>query len=278
MTVISLLFVSGLVLPWTVLAASSASANSSPSAVAVGYGSNGNLQNGMIVQLVPKNVSKVEALTANNIDQMYGAVVPATAAPVTLSNNSGNGQVFVATVGRYNVLVSNQNGPIHSGDYITISSLTGIGMKADTTDAVVLGKAAANFDGNTNVEGSAILKTSSGKSISVSISSISVNLDVNHNPLDGPVNGVPGFLRGAANVVTDQSISTMRLYFAFAVFIVAAIVTGSVLYGGVRSSMIAVGRNPLAKSRIMSSLFKVIFSSAVIFIIGLGAVYLVLKV
>ncbi|HVS58169.1 MAG TPA: hypothetical protein VHD60_00315 [Candidatus Saccharimonadales bacterium] len=253
--------------------------NGSVSAVTVGYGSDSPLQYGLIVGLKPGDASKVVALSADRIKDMHGVVVPSTDATVTLSDGSAkSGQVYVATVGRYNVLVSTQNGPIHTGDYITISSLSGIGMKADQSEPVVLGKAAANFDGTGNVQGSATLKDVNGNNVAISLGRIPVDLGIDHNPLAGATSGVPGFLQNAAHIFTDQPVSTWRLYLALTLFIVAAIIAGSLLYGGVRSSMVAIGRNPLAKNRIMVNLFRVTLLSLTIFIIGVGAVYLVLKV
>src|SRR5437868_260077 len=55
-------------------------------------------------------------------------------------------QVFVATTGSYAVLVSDQSGPIKVGDFITISAVDGVGMKATGEQEIVLGKAAQGFN------------------------------------------------------------------------------------------------------------------------------------
>lgn len=272
----------GVLMPWPVSAAPSSSntvSNGSLSAVTVGYGTDEPLQNGMIVGLKKGDASKVVALTPNSIKAMHGVVVPVNGATVTLSDNQvSSGQVYVATVGRYDVLVSTQNGPISPGDYITISSLSGIGMKASEQQSEVLGKAAGSFDGTSNVQGTATLESDQGHKVSVSIGRIPVDLGINHNPLATGVTGVPGFMESAASLITDKPVSPLRLYGAFIVFIVAVIVAGGLLYSGVRSGMVSIGRNPLARNRIMGGLFRVIALGLIIFIIGLGAVYLILTV
>jgi hypothetical protein len=45
----------------------------------------------------------------------------------------------------------------------------------------------------------------------------------------------------------------------------------------VRSSMIALGRNPLSRKSILRGMFQVIITSIIIFICGLFGVYLLLK-
>lgn len=51
----------------------------------------------------------------------------------------------VALSGRVPVFVSDENGPIHTGDFITTSSISGVGMKA-IKQGVVIGKALEDFD------------------------------------------------------------------------------------------------------------------------------------
>jgi len=49
------------------------------------------------------------------------------------------------------------------------------------------------------------------------------------------------------------------------------------VYGSVRSSIVAIGRNPLAKKTIQSSMLKVIGIAIIVLITSLGTVYMVLK-
>ncbi|MGH7241234.1 MAG: hypothetical protein ACREGB_02995, partial [Candidatus Saccharimonadales bacterium] len=156
---LALIAVAGmLLLPVTAQAATSKTSAKTPStntvgngstsqAVTQGYGSDTVLQNGMIVKLSDKDSSKVEPLTTDTVTKMQGVVVAANDATVTIGSDGNKSQVFVATFGHYDVLVSNQNGPIKAGDYITISALAGVGMKVDTTQPTVLGKATADFTG-----------------------------------------------------------------------------------------------------------------------------------
>jgi hypothetical protein len=59
-----------------------------------------------------------------------------------------------------------------------------------------------------------------------------------------------------------------------AVSLIAAI---AVLYSGVRSSVISIGRNPMGRKSIFRALLEIILTSILILIIGLFAVYLLLK-
>jgi len=271
-TLLSLLAGSILVVPV-------ASANSSSTqAVTQGYGTDTVLQKGMLVRLKDKDAAKVVPLTSATAAEMQGVVVAANDASVTLSSDNNSGQVFVATYGHFEALVSNQNGPIKSGDYITISSLDGVGMKADSVQSTVLGKAASNFDGTANVQGSTTVKDQGGHSVNVSFGRIPVDISISHNPLQQDINNnLPGFLKKASQFVANKPVSSSRVYISLVVLLISTVIAGSILYAGIRSGLVAIGRNPLAKTSITRNLVQVIITGLIIFIIGLFAVYLLLK-
>jgi hypothetical protein len=266
------LFVLGALL-WFVVPAKTFAQN-----VTEGFNSDATLQKGMIVRLKPSDGSKVEPLTDQDAKNMLGVIVASSDSPVSLSTPANSNQVFVATTGQYDVLVSSQAGQINVGDYITISSLNGVGMKADGGQQVVLGKALQSFDGKTNVDGTSTLTTSTGQQ-TVGFGRILVDIDVAHNPIyhQAEVSGVPSFLVRASQIVTDKPVGALRIYASLVIVVLSLIVATIIIFTGVRSGMIAIGRNPLAKRTILRSLFQVTIISLIIFIIGLIAVYLLLK-
>lgn len=267
------LLVSGLIL-FVVFAAGVVRAQNVPQ----GYESEIALQKGMIVRLKKDDPNKVEALSQGDLDEMFGVVISSSDATVSLSTPNAN-QVFVATSGKYDVLVSNQNDRIKQGDYITISSLDGVGMKAETTQQLVLGKAITGFEGNGDTETTATLTTNKGKR-TVKLGHIQVEVSVAHNPLyqKQDESSVPKFLSKAAQFVTDRPVTAFRIYAALGVLAVSLLIAGGILYVGVRSGMIAVGRNPLAKKSIFRGLIQVTLISLIVFAIGVFAVYLLLRI
>ena len=240
------------------------------------YGVVGSLQTGMIVELA--GAGDVEALSQTSANKMFGVVINPTDTTVTLSSNNAADQTFVATTGTYDVLVSNQDGVINVGDYVTISSITGIGMRAGSSDQIVLGKATQAFTGTSDSVGSDTIKQSNGHSTTIQLGRIAVNITVIRNPLLQPSQSdVPSFLQRAGQSLTNKPVSSGRVYIGLAVLIVTMIIAGSLLYGGVRSSITAIGRNPLSRKSVIRSLIQVTFTSLIVFIIGLFAVYLLLR-
>jgi hypothetical protein len=242
------------------------------------YGASSNLEVGLIVELQPGNSSNVEALTQANATKMFGVVVNPDTAAVSLSTSSSAYQAYVATTGNYQALVSNQNGSIHSGDYITISSINGVGMKANSSDQIVLGKALSNFLGTTDSLGSTIIKNS-GSSSTVQLGLMDVSINVAHNPLmQNTRPDLPNFLITAGQTVANRPVSESRVYISLVILAISAVIAGSMLHAGIRSSIISIGRNPLSRRSIIRSLIQVTLTSLIVFIIGLFAVYLLLRV
>lgn len=239
-------------------------------AVTQGYGAEGILQKGMLVSIQEDDATKVEAATVENFDKLHGVVVDANDAPVRLSEEDQ--RVFVATAGKYRVLVSNQNGAIKPGEYITVSSLAGIGMKADDRQPLVIGKALEGFEGRADAVGSTDLE---GRS--VQIGRVTIDIQVSRNPLQKPANNLPEFLRRAAENIAGKPVKTSRIYVGSIIFILSTIVSANLLYSGVRNGIISIGRNPLSKKSIARSMMQVMIVGITIFLSGIFGVYLLLK-
>ena len=250
----------------------------SAQSVSQSYDATEDVQHGMIVMIDPKNSKRIKPLTKDSPTSMHGVIVSANETILSIGGDGTTSQVYVANNGKYEVLVSTQNGSIKAGDLISISSLDGIGMKASGAQSVVLGKALTSFDGKQNVSSTMTLKTSIGKN-DVAIGKIVVDISIAHNPLSVSVTGppVPALLKKAGEVISGKPVSTVRLYISVMILIITVFVTGSLLYGGVRSSLVAIGRNPLAKKSIGRGLVQVIVLGLIIFVLGLFSVYLLLK-
>ena len=243
--------------------------------VTQGYQASGTLQNGMIVRLKPGTATTVEALDQKQETSMYGLVVASADATVSLSSPTQS-QVYVATYGQYSALVDTQNGPIKVGDQLVISAISGVAMKSDSKHQVLVGKALQAFADNSNAEGH--LKISSGET--VAMGRIMADIGVTRNPTySGDVApGVPHVLIQIARAVTNKPLTALRLYGCLVVLFVALAVSGAILYAGIRTAMVSIGRNPLAKKSILRSLVSVTLMSLIVVFVGLIAVYLLLKI
>lgn len=239
--------------------------------VSEGFSSDTPIQRGMLVALKDEGGRKIEPLTTQNQDKFRGVVINKNDSPVTLSTDKE--QVFVANSGTHEVIVSAEGGEIKKGDYISISSVAGIGTKASAEQSTVAGRASANFDKESGALGS--IDANNAK---LQVSRIPVDIAPGKNPLHRQQNSnVPEFLAKASRGIAKKDVSLPRIYLAFTLLMVTALICGVLLYGGVKGSLISIGRNPLSKNLIVKNLIQVVMTSFIIFIIGLFAVYLILR-
>lgn len=244
-----------------------------------GYASDSALRDGTIVQLDSSKGTKVAAASSKNPAQMYGVTVDPHQLSVTISDSSLTNETYVATSGTYNVLVDTQGGTIKPGDYVTISAIDGVAMKAGTDQKTVFGRAVGGFDGTANSIGSTPLKDTHGatvKTLQLGLIPVAINIQRNPNVKSTKAN-LPSALQRIGEQVADKPVSTVRIYMSAAVALMSVIVAVAMLYSGVRGSLISIGRNPLSKKTIFRGLLEVVVGSMLILIIGLFAVYLLLK-
>lgn len=261
MAAVALLFIASMIAP--VLMAQ---------AVLQGYKSDETLQRGMVVTVSKKDPQKVEAATEKTFKDAKGVVADQNDSPVRISSDEQN--VFVATSGRYEMLVSNENGLIKPGDYLAGSSLDGIAMKAKDDQSTIVARSAGVFEGEGDSIGSS---EKDGRKIE--FGRIQADIEIGKNPNQKPPAATTALntLEEIASTIADKQVSPLRIYLALIVLLITASVTCVMLVSGVRSAVISLGRNPLSRNSIFKGMFQVLLLSLIIFITGLFGVYLLIK-
>jgi hypothetical protein len=104
-----------------------------------------------------------------------------------------------------------------------------------------------------------------------------VELSIGKNPQANIVSGTPTILKQASTAIGGKIVSPLRLYLSAIVFVIGTVTAGAILYAGIRSSIISIGRNPLGKKSIVKSAIGVSIMGLIVFIVSGIGVYLLLK-
>ncbi len=244
-----------------------------------GYSAEQAIDPGTVVELTGEGADRVKVASQAALENMFGVVVDPQQLSVRITNDARENETYVAVSGTYNVLVSTQAGAIAPGDYLTLSAISGVAMKASTEEPTVLGRAQAAFDGTGPTRGTVTLKDTDGNdNATVQLGTVPVTIDIKTNPLEQSTKAdVPEFLERVGQAIAEKEVSPVRIYLSVGITTISLIAAIIVIYTGVRNSVISIGRNPMSKKSIFRALFEIILTSALILIIGLFAVYLLLR-
>jgi hypothetical protein len=243
-----------------------------------GFATTAPIATGSLVSLDPKSSGSVVVADLNNVGRLFGVVVPASSASISLSGG-GDGQVQVTTAGNAQVLVTTAGGNIHVGDYIGISQIAGVGQKVGSTSTRVIGTAQADFNGSGDGVTKRSIDDGAGKKREVSIGQIPIVVAVSsYTATDGKQSYViPNWLQNLSNTLAGKAVSPIRIIVAGLILIVAVISISVLLYSAVRNSIISIGRNPLSRSSVLRGLLTVGFVAIIILAITAVAMYLVIS-
>ncbi len=243
------------------------------------YSSDVRLKAGTVIQVDEKDSTKVTAATQDKLEKAFGVITTTSNLPIAISSNAGANQVFVATNGSQTALVTSENGPIEAGDSLALSSLSGALMKATYEQRILFGKALASFDGKNNTIGTTTLKDTKGNAHKqIGIGTIPISIEIMRNPeTQSTEANLPEQLKRIGEQIAEKPVSQIRIYLSMAIVTITIIIALVLLYAGVRSAIISIGRNPLSKKSIFRGLLQVILTSVLVLIIGLFTVYLLLR-
>ncbi len=191
-------------------------------------------------------------------EKIYGVIAETPVASV--EDTSLSVSKLVINNGAAYVIVSNSNGNIKIGDFITSSNVAGVGQKA-TTSGYVLGFALENFTSTTNNSQKAIL-------VSVAIRNQFIESNVKVNLIEA--------LRSGLQAPFLTPVASLR-YILAALIVVGSFIVGFSSFGKTSGSGIeALGRNPLAKKTIQATIIFNFILTSVIMLVGLLLAYFIL--
>ena len=242
---------------------------------------------GDVLMVTDKGVVRADSPASN---QIFGVIVQEPM--LSLSSSEATGSA-VARSGQALVNVTDLGGTIKNGDYITSSEIPGKGKKANIS-GYVLGVAMADFEGppaslpagTAGEAGKAGDKvTYQGKEYTVGQIPVAIRVENARigggqesfvGSLDKTLGGVAAiFLRSVDN--PDRFFQMTRYFMAGAISLVAFIFGFSTFSRATIKGVEAVGRNPLAKNAIYTSIIFNVILTVITILAGIAASLFILR-
>ena len=228
---------------------------------------------GSLVSLSQTNPDEIELASVNNSEYLLGVVVAENANSVTFAKDDS--ESTVAYNGDVEVFVSDVNGTVEKGDFISTSWLEGVGMKTTKPEEQrLLGVAVDAYDPD-QAQAYGEIETPDGTK-NISIDTITVRLFDKQGLLDeaGRATG----LEAALENITGKDITAVRIIIGSILFTISIAIAALFIMSSIRGSFISIGRNPLSSASIYKSLLHVSGLSAIVVLIGAALSYVVLVV
>jgi len=216
---------------------------------------NNDVKDGDIIVSMPKGFG----LTATAYDSnTYGVYTESPA--IYLQNTSDTQAKPVIISGKAGVLVSSIGGNIKKNDFITTSTISGIGQKA-TRNGMILGTALEDYSSSN--------QKATGKIL------VAVNPHFNAAFADNKTN-ILEVLRNASDPTTLTQATSLRYVLAAGIGLISFGI-GFVYFGRITSKGVeSLGRNPLASRIIQGNMILNFVLMIVIIAVGLGLGYMIL--
>ena len=211
----------------------------------------------------------VEKSSVGHASKTLGVVVDP--AKDTVAVSAEGGQVYVATTGSAMVYVTDLNGTVHKGDLLAPSPLQGVLMRGIDGTRGILGIAVTDFPSKT---AQTVAVKDGGDQIKAKVALQQINMDTKFTT-NAP-NAGKTLLQRVGEAIVHHEVSTVQVLVALVILSLLLVVEGGIIYGAISSSVISLGRNPLAKATILRGLGQITILVIAILAVGLAAVYLVL--
>ena len=214
------------------------------------------------------NDNTVELATLGTANRLVGVI--ASNPLVSLSTDDQEAEVVLS--GATDVLVSDINGAIKSGDKITVSPVAGIGMKA-TSNSQIVGTAQDSPRSTTTQN----VTDRDGKRHKIQVGYVRAQIGVTaYQAPDSDI--LPPFIQGLANSIAGRTVSVMRVLIGSVLILLGFATVVTLAYTSTRSAITSLGRNPLAAHAIRRGLYQIGALSLLVLGGTLLAGYLVLTV
>lgn len=252
-----------------------AMAHAAPAGISQSYNTTSdNISQGALLSLTSSDGNSVEPATSGNVTRLVGI---AADKPLVELSEGGESSVSVVVSGSAKALISDINGTVKSGDRVTISPISGIGMKTIEASQVV-GTAQADLSSVPTTTKSVSGQNGKSEKIKVGLLPIAVNVAYySGNASKGAISSfIPPFLQSLANTITGRQVSPLRVLLGTLALLLGFITVISMLYASIRSGVTSIGRNPLAEKALRKGLIDVVIAAIGLLLVTIVIVYVVL--
>lgn len=229
-------------------------------------------EDGDIVSLTDQN--EILSLSKKEYDsKMFGVI---TTNPITVYRRPIENGVPILRNGQIYINVTNMNGDIASGDYLTSSQIPGKAMKATSLNSYIIGVALAGFDKSTGTE-----VDYNGKKITQGKILIALGIGPASPIFNKASGGLFGTFQNLTQAVlfniatTESSDKIIRYVIALLIVCITVILNYRTFGRNISKGIEAIGRNPLAKSSIQT---MIILNGILIALVTIGGVILALAI
>lgn len=248
-------------------------AGASSANISHSYHATSGIPNGSMVSLNASRTDYVELANTGNSSRLLGVAVATNDSLLAVDPTAG--AIQVATSGTASTLVSTLTGPIKVGDQIAVSPFNGIGMKA-TSDSRIIGLAQTAFDGTSSQSVPQDVKDKSGKVTKIEVGYVRLSLGVGTSASVGSSPQLNS-LQKANKALTGHVVSTARIVISLVVAFVSVLAIVVLIYASIYSSIISIGRNPLAKYAVFRTLSSVLGMAAMTGLVASVIIVLLLR-
>lgn len=238
-----------------------------------GFQSDEDIAVGSLVSVNENNEELVTVANINNASNLIGVAVSRDSSSLYFTSTSDE-TVAVATTGEASVFVSDLQGPISPGDKISVSPINGVGQKATALGEVVVGVAKSGL-GDDNIEQSIDVEFADGvRSVNIGVVRASINV---HNYIpDQEERTLLSSIQNTAQAIAGKPVTMAKALISSAILIATLMVVIVTMGSSIQGSMVSLGRNPLAKKTIISSMVKIILFGTLVLGAGGTMAYLIL--
>ena len=244
-------------------------------AVTQGFKANIAMPTGAVVSLAKGSSDTVEKTTYENESSLIG--VSAAAKDALIDLQPAGSVIRVAVSGDTSLLVTDLNGDINPGDELVISPLSGIATKIsdDVSTKKVIAAAGEKFSKSSTNTKQVEVSMPDGSKKSVVVGRIQVKLLLNDRS-DKKAAAQSNILATVGQKLTGKPTSPLKLVASSVIAVSTFALAGLILNGSIKGSFISLGRNPLSRDSIVSSLLRASLLAVVITAMGLALAYVIL--
>jgi hypothetical protein len=218
---------------------------------------------GSLVSVAAGSDDSIEPANTQNGSRLVGVAVKSDDS--LLAVDAANHRQQIAVSGEAVALVSTANGNIAKGDRVGVSAFDGIGMKA-APGSWSVGVALSAFSPGSAGAKAQTVKDDNGRSQTIHTGFVAVSLAVGavESAEATELNSLQVFIKS----LTGRVVPTFRIILAFIVAIIALGSLIALVYASIYGTIIAIGRNPLAKLAIFRTLGSLLVMVGVIALVA----------